>query len=197
MSQNTLFPVFLKLENFNTLLVGGGNVGFEKLTALLVNNPLANVTVVADRYLEETEKLAKSSPNVVLTYRKFEFDDLNNKQLVILATDNFELHKEIKLKTTELGILTNVADTPALCDFYLGSIVRKGDLKIAISTNGKSPTLAKRMRQYLEEAIPDSMQSLLDNMKTFRDKLKGDFSTKLEVLNDLTSSMIEKEKKDN
>ncbi|WOK05661.1 bifunctional precorrin-2 dehydrogenase/sirohydrochlorin ferrochelatase [Imperialibacter roseus] len=197
MSQNTLFPVFLKLENFNTLLVGGGNVGLEKLTALLVNNPLANVMVVADRYLEETEKLAKSSPNVVLTYRKFEFDDLNNKQLVILATDNFELHKEIKLKTTELGILTNVADTPALCDFYLGSIVRKGDLKIAISTNGKSPTLAKRMRQYLEEAIPDSMQSLLDNMKTFRDKLKGDFSTKLEVLNDLTSSMIEKEKKDN
>ncbi|WP_339811764.1 bifunctional precorrin-2 dehydrogenase/sirohydrochlorin ferrochelatase [uncultured Imperialibacter sp.] len=197
MSQNTLFPVFLKLENFNTLLVGGGNVGLEKLTALLVNNPLANVTVVADRYLEETEKLAKSSPNVVLTYRKFEFDDLNNKQLVILATDNFELHKEIKLKTTELGILTNVADTPALCDFYLGSIVRKGDLKIAISTNGKSPTLAKRMRQYLEEAIPDSMQSLLDNMKTFRDKLKGDFSKKLEVLNDLTSSMIEKEKKDN
>lgn len=197
MSQNTLFPVFLKLENFNTLLVGGGNVGLEKLTALLVNNPLANVTVVADSYLEKTEKLAKSSPNVVLTYRKFEFDDLNNKQLVILATDNFELHKEIKLKTAELGILTNVADTPALCDFYLGSIVRKGDLKIAISTNGKSPTLAKRMRQYLEEAIPDSMQSLLDNMKTFRDKLKGDFSTKLEVLNDLTSSMIEKEKKDN
>jgi precorrin-2 dehydrogenase / sirohydrochlorin ferrochelatase len=197
MSQNTLFPVFLKLENFNTLLVGGGNVGLEKLTALLVNNPLAKVTVVADRYLEETEKLAKSSPNVVLAYRKFEFNDLNNKQLVILATDNFELHKEIKLKTTELGILTNVADTPALCDFYLGSIVRKGDLKIAISTNGKSPTLAKRMRQYLEEAIPDSMQSLLDNMKAFRDKLKGDFSTKLEILNDLTSSMIEKEKKDN
>ena len=197
MSQNTLFPVFLKLENFNTLLVGGGNVGLEKLTALLVNNPLANVTVVADRYLEETEKLGKSSPNVMLTYRKFEFDDLNKKQLVILATDNFELHKEIKLKTAELGILTNVADTPALCDFYLGSIVRKGDLKIAISTNGKSPTLAKRMRQYLEDAIPDSMQSLLDNMKTFRDKLKGDFSTKLEVLNDLTSSMIEKEKKDN
>ncbi|MEQ8416727.1 MAG: bifunctional precorrin-2 dehydrogenase/sirohydrochlorin ferrochelatase [Imperialibacter sp.] len=197
MSQNTLFPVFLKLENFNTLLVGGGNVGLEKLTALLVNNPLANVTVVADRFLEETEKLAKSSPNVALVYRKFEFGDLNNKQLVILATDNFELHKEIKLKTAELGILTNVADTPALCDFYLGSIVRKGDLKIAISTNGKSPTLAKRMRQYLEEAIPDSMQSLLDNMKTFRDKLKGDFSTKLEVLNDLTSSMIEKEKKDN
>jgi siroheme synthase-like protein len=197
MSENTLFPIFLKLENFNTLLVGGGNVGLEKLTALLVNNPLANVTVVADRYLEETERVAKSSPNVVLAYRKFEFDDLKNKQLVILATDNFELHQDIKLKTTELGILTNVADTPALCDFYLGSIVRKGDLKIAISTNGKSPTLAKRMRQYLEEAIPDSMQSLLDNMKTFRDKLNGDFSTKLEVLNDLTSSMIEKEKKDN
>lgn len=196
MSQNTLFPVFLKLENFNTLLVGGGNVGLEKLTALLVNSPDARVTVVADRFLPETEELAAQAPNVKMEHRKFLFSDLENKQLVILATDAHELHKEIKVKTAELGILTNVADTPPLCDFYLGSIVRKGDLKIAISTNGKSPTLAKRMRQYLEEAIPDSMQSLLDNMKAFRDKLKGDFSTKIEVLNDLTSSMVEKEKKD-
>lgn len=193
MSQNTLFPVFLKLENFNTLLVGGGNVGLEKLTALLVNNPLAKITVVADRYLPETEQLAKSSPSVQLVYRQFSFDDLKDKQLVILATDNHELHKDIKLKTAELGILTNVADTPALCDFYLGSIVRKGDLKIAISTNGKSPTLAKRMRQYLEEAIPDSMQSLLDNLKNVRDKLKGDFSYKVDALNKITSSMVEKE----
>ena len=192
---NALFPVFLKLDNFNTLLVGGGNVGLEKLTALLSNDPEARVTVVADRFLPELETLAGKSPSVLLMKRKFTDADLENKQLVILATDDPELHKEIKVLTTELGILTNVADTPALCDFYLGSIVQKGDLKIAISTNGKSPTLAKRIRQYLEEAIPDSMQSLLDNMKEVRSKLKGDFSEKINKLNELTSSMVEKEKK--
>lgn len=192
---NALFPVFLKLDNFNTLLVGGGNVGLEKLTALLSNDPEARVTVVADRFLPELEALAGKSPSVLLMKRKFTDADLENKQLVILATDDPELHKEIKVLTTELGILTNVADTPALCDFYLGSIVQKGDLKIAISTNGKSPTLAKRIRQYLEESIPDSMQSLLDNMKEVRSKLKGDFSEKINKLNELTSSLVEKEKK--
>lgn len=192
---NALFPVFLKLNNFNTLLVGGGNVGLEKLTALLSNDPEARVTVVADRFLPELETLAGKSPSVLLMKRKFTDADLENKQLVILATDDPELHKEIKALTTELGILTNVADTPALCDFYLGSIVQKGDLKIAISTNGKSPTLAKRIRQYLEEAIPDSIQSLLDNMKEVRSKLKGDFSEKINKLNELTSSLVEKEKK--
>lgn len=193
---NALFPVFLKLDNFNTLLVGGGNVGLEKLNALLSNDPEARVTVVADRFLPELEALAAKSPSVLLMKRKFTDADLEHKQLVILATDNPELHKEIKVLTSELGILTNVADTPALCDFYLGSIVQKGDLKIAISTNGKSPTLAKRIRQYLEEAIPGSIQSLLDNMEAFRSKLKGDFSEKINKLNELTSSMVEKEKKE-
>ncbi len=167
----------------------------EKLNALLGNNPEAKVTVVAERFLPEVEALAAKSPSVLLMKRKFADTDLENKQLVILATDDPELHKEIKVLTTELKILTNVADTSPLCDFYLGSIVQKGDLKIAISTNGKSPTLAKRIRQYLEEAIPDSMQSLLDNMKEFRSKLKGDFSEKIKTLNELTSSMVEKGEK--
>ena len=192
---NTLFPIFLKLDSINTLLVGGGNVGLEKLSALLGNNPDARVTVVAERFLPEVEALAAKSASVLLMKRRFADADLENKQLVILATDNPELHKEIKALTSELKILTNVADTPPLCDFYLGSIVQKGDLKIAISTNGKSPTLAKRIRQYLEEAIPDSMQSLLDNMTAFRSKLKGDFSEKIKALNELTSSMVEKEEK--
>ena len=170
-------------------------MGLEKLTALLSNDPEARVTVVADRFLPELETLAGKSPSVLLMKRKFTDADLENKQLVLLATDDPELHKEIKVLTTELGILTNVADTPALCDFYLGSVVQKGDLKIAISTNGKSPTLAKRIRQYLEEAIPDSIQSLLDNMKEVRAKLKGDFSEKINKLNELTSAMVEKEKK--
>ena len=96
-----------------------------------------------------------------------------------------------------MHILTNVADTPALCDFYLCSIVKKGDMKIGISTNGKSPTLAKRMRQFLTEALPESdeVQQLLDNLKAVRDRLGGDFEYKVQKLNEITSSWLEEEGK--
>ena len=89
--------------------------------------------------------------------------------------------------------LTNVADTPDLCDFYLGSIVSRGDLKIAISTNGKSPTLGKRIRQYLEDALPDNTQQIINGLKAFRDTLKGDFESKVRALNDVTKKLSDRE----
>jgi siroheme synthase-like protein len=83
-----------------------------------------------------------------------------------------------------------VADTPDLCDFYLGSIVQKGDLKIAISTNGKSPTLAKRIRAFLEDVIPEEIQESLEGMEAVRKTLKGDFQAKIQALNELTKDLI-------
>jgi len=134
--KNRLFPVFLKLEELNVLLVGGGNVGLEKLSAMLNNSPDAQVTVVGTFIRPELREYAKDFPQVILEERNFENSDLNERDLVILATDNPDLHASIKRITAERHILCNVADTPALCDFYLGSIVQKGDLKIGISTNG-------------------------------------------------------------
>jgi phosphoadenosine phosphosulfate reductase len=81
-----------------------------------------------------------------------------------------------------------------LCDFYLGSIVSKGDLKIAISTNGKSPTMAKRIREYLEDALPDSTDELLANLGEIRDKLTGGLKEKINALNKITSSFKNKDK---
>jgi siroheme synthase-like protein len=85
-----------------------------------------------------------------------------------------------------------VADTPDLCDFYLSSIVQKGDLKIAISTNGKSPTIAKRLKEVLIDLIPDEMENILNNMSKIRDKIKGGFAEKVRQLNELTKSIAEK-----
>jgi siroheme synthase (precorrin-2 oxidase/ferrochelatase) len=79
-----------------------------------------------------------------------------------------------------------------LCDFYLGSVVTKGNIKIGISTNGKSPTIAKRMREYLEEALPEDTDVLLQNMQTIRQKIKGDFADKVKILNDITSSWLKR-----
>jgi len=189
---NRLFPVFLKLETLDVLLVGGGNVGLEKLSALLSNSPDTRVSVVADRFLPELRELAATHPAVTLTERRFEFEDLAAKDLVVLATDDPSLHERIKSVTRERRILTNVADTPALCDFYLGSIVQKGDLKIAISTNGKSPTVAKRLREFLTDVIPDSIQETLENLTAVREKIKGDFAEKVRRLNELTEGLVKK-----
>jgi siroheme synthase-like protein len=189
MSQNLLFPIFLKLENLHTLLVGGGNVGLEKLSAILANSPQAKVTVVADIYLDELRALVADKPLVVLLERKFEMTDLDLKDLVILATDNPTLHADIKQTCAERHLLCNVADTPHLCDFYLGSIVQKGDLKIAISTNGKSPTMAKRMREFLDDIIPADIQQLLDNLREIRKSIKGDFQEKIRIMNEVTKGL--------
>jgi len=184
---NTLFPIFLKLDTIQVLLVGGGNVGFEKLVAMLINSPKANIVVVAPDIREEVEDFAAEFSNVTIEQRKFEFSDLENKHLVVCATDDKELHRQIWAKSREMRILINVADTPDLCDFYLSSVVKKGDLKIAISTNGKSPTFAKRFREVLEETLPDNLPDLLNNLKRVRDNLSGDFKEKVDILNDLTS----------
>ena len=172
---NTLFPVFLKLENFHTLLVGGGNVGLEKLEALLGNSPEAEITIVADYILPQVEELASTHSRVTLHRRKFEERDLEGVSLAVLATDDVKLHYYIHELAVEKGLLLNVADTPDLCDMYLGSIVKKGNLKIAISTNGKSPTMAKRLKEIFQKGIPEEIDETLDNLNKVRGGAKYEF----------------------
>jgi precorrin-2 dehydrogenase/sirohydrochlorin ferrochelatase len=188
--RNNLFPVFLKLENLNTLIVGGGKVGLEKLASILKNSPLAKVTLVARSIHAEIIQLVQDHPNVTLVERNFKLWDLWDKDLVLLATDNRQLHETIRDFARSRRLLINVADTPDLCDFYLGSVVTKGNLKIGVSTNGKSPTISKRIREYLEEALPDDTNELLNNMQKIREHIKGDFSNKVRVLNEITTSWL-------
>ncbi|MFT6747234.1 MAG: siroheme synthase-like protein [Glaciecola sp.] len=189
---NTLYPVFLKLHELHLLIVGGGATGLEKLTFLLKNSPDAKVTVVAQEVDEKVKLLIKQFEQVKLKVKKFEEKDLIGVNLLVLATNDLLLDKEIKQLASARNILTNVADQPEWCDFYLGSIVSKGDLKIAISTNGKSPTLAKRIREYLEEAIPENINELLTDLGEIRNKLTGGLNEKIRELNKITSSFNRK-----
>ena len=191
-NKNNLYPVFLKLEELELLLVGAGNVGLEKLTSLLSNSPKAKITVVAPLIKEEVKKLLQDHPSCNIVQRSFEESDLENKELIILATDDKELHRHIKSLADRKGILVNVADTPELCDFYLGSIVQKGNLKIAISTNGKSPTIAKRIKEVLNETMPGEIDDLLSNMQSIRNKMSVDFAEKVKRLNELTKTLTDK-----
>lgn len=191
---NTLYPIFLKTENFNILIVGGGFVGTEKLYFILKNSPNANITVVAKEISQEIRSTVDHRPSVFLIEKEFEATDLENKQLVIAATADKALNESIYRAAKEKNILINVADTPELCDFYLGSIVTKGDLKIAISTNGKSPTLSKRIREFFEDILPENINDLILNLNDYRKTLKGNFEEKVDALNEITKSFKKKKK---
>jgi uncharacterized protein len=186
-SGNQLFPVFLKLENMKVLVVGGGNVGFEKLNAILQNSPATEVKLVALAINEGVLTLAKKHPNITLEEKEFEEDDLNDVQVVIVAVNDSYASQTISTLARQKGKLVNVADKPHLCDFYLSSIVQKGNLKIAISTNGKSPTLAKRLKEIFNEMLPEKLDDVLTNMHIIRGKLNGDFAAKVKKLDELTS----------
>lgn len=191
---NHLFPIFLKLENLHTLIVGGGYVGLEKITAVLDNSPAATITLVSPEIREEIRDLASANSRINLIERKFIDADLDAKDLVIVATNDKEENKRISEVARMRHMLTNVADTPAICDFYLSSVVRKGNLKVAISTNGMSPTFAKRLKEVLGDALPDNMETAMEQLKAVRDMLKGDFAHKVDELNRITSVLTEKKK---
>ncbi|MDB4901748.1 MAG: siroheme synthase [Mucilaginibacter sp.] len=188
---NPLFPVFLKLNELHTVLIGAGNVGLEKLTAILHNSPDARVTVIALSILEEIHVLAAEYKGVKIIQKSFTDSDLNNADLVIAATNDSELNNFVRQSAHERKLLINVADKPDLCDFYLSSIVQKGDLKIAISTNGKSPTIAKRLKEVLNEGLPDELDNTLQQMSELRNSLNGDFAYKVRKLNEVTSVLVE------
>lgn len=191
---NNLFPIFLKLENLHTLIVGGGYVGLEKITAVLDNSPLARVTLVAPEIRGEIRDIAAANSRINLIVRKFDDDDLLEKDLVIVATNDKPENKRIREAARARHVLANVADTPDICDFYLSSVVRKGNLKVAISTNGMSPTFAKRLKEVLGEALPDNLETAMEQLKAVRDMLKGDFASKVDELNRITSVLTEKKK---
>lgn len=187
---NQLFPVFLKLEELHTVLVGGGNVGLEKLTAILNNSQGAAVTLISKTFLPQLEALAAGTPKLTLIQKAFTDTDLDVADLVIAATDDPELNRYIRQSAHDRKLLINVADKPDLCDFYLGSIVQKGDLKIGISTNGKSPTVAKRLKEVLNEGLPAELDTTLQQMAQIRNGLSGDFAHKVKELNRVTAVLV-------
>lgn len=191
MERNNLYPIFLRMHKIQTLIVGGGNVGLEKLTFLLKSSPDANVEMVAPFFRDEVKALAEQF-NINLIYTAYDASFLCDKDLVIAATDNVEVNTKIYKDAKCRNLLVNVADTPEFCDFYLGGIVTKGNVKIAISTNGKSPTTAKRLRQFFEEVIPDDVNILVENLNQYRKTIKGNFEQKVNALNKITETLISK-----
>ncbi|MFZ0297418.1 MAG: bifunctional precorrin-2 dehydrogenase/sirohydrochlorin ferrochelatase [Candidatus Sulfotelmatobacter sp.] len=144
---SSLFPMFVKLEGKRCLVVGAGKVGEPKISSLLETG--ARIHAVALEASEAVHHWARAG-KITLEIRGFAPADLDGTFLAIVATASRDLNSSIYREAQRRGILCNVVDVPEYCDFYYPAVVRRGDLQIAISTNGQSPSLAQKLRQQLE-----------------------------------------------
>jgi len=162
------YPVSLDIKNRKCLVVGGGGVGTRKVATLLDCG--AKVTVVSPDVSGQLLALANNG-SIVLEKRSYRKTDLDGMFLVIGTTDDEELNRQISKDAEKLNMLCNIADRPKVCNFILPSIVNRGDLTISISTSGKSPALAKKLRIELEEQFGNEYAELLRLMGAIRKTL--------------------------
>jgi precorrin-2 dehydrogenase/sirohydrochlorin ferrochelatase len=164
----TLFPAFLKLEGRQCLVVGAGPVAEEKIPSLLRAG--AKVLVVAPEATERIQNWAKAK-KISWERRPFRAADLPGMFLVIAATSSSTLHAKIQARARRLGVLCNAVDDPEHCDFFYGAIVRRGGLVIAISTSGRSPALAQRIRKKLEAEFSEEYAAWIEEIGAVRERL--------------------------
>lgn len=160
-----LFPMFLKLDACRCVVVGAGVVASQKLDGLLESG--AEVQVVAPQASESIQELARIG-RIAWTPAEFRPEHLEGAKLVIAATGDPVVNEQVYRAARQRGVLCNSVDEPERCDFFYPAVVRRGDLQIAISTAGKSPALAQRIRQDLEEQFDSSYSSWLQWLGSVR-----------------------------
>jgi precorrin-2 dehydrogenase / sirohydrochlorin ferrochelatase len=168
-----LFPIFLKLSRRRCVVVGAGRIAQEKTEGLLHTG--ADIRVIAPEATPRIRALAREK-RIRWESRAFKSSDLKGAFLVVAAASSPTLHEKIYLEARRQRVLCNVVDDPAHCDFYYGSVVRRGALQIAISTAGKSPALSQRIRKLLEDQFGPEYEEWITALGEARDKL---FSRKM------------------
>ena len=146
-----LFPIFLKLTARPCLVVGAGSIAEGKIVSMVEAE--AEVTVVATRASERVQQLAAEGA-IQLQLRPYQSEDIQDMFLAVAGTDVPEVNRQVFADAQARNVLINAVDDPPYCDYYFPSIVRRGDLQIAISTAGESPALAQRLRKELNAQLP-------------------------------------------
>ncbi|HMD44419.1 MAG TPA: bifunctional precorrin-2 dehydrogenase/sirohydrochlorin ferrochelatase [Candidatus Acidoferrum sp.] len=166
----SLFPAFLKLDGRQIIVIGGGNLAAAKIPGLLQAN--ARVRVISPQINSAIVGLVRLQK--IQWHRKlFSADDLKGAFLVIAATSLREVNAAVYQEADRRGILCNAVDDIESCHFYCGAIVQRGDLQIAVSTNGKSPALAQRLRQELEYQFGPEYAAWLEWLGAAREVLRS------------------------
>jgi precorrin-2 dehydrogenase/sirohydrochlorin ferrochelatase len=164
------YPIALVLDTKPCLVVGGGKIADEKLDSLLLAG--ANVTVVSPGVRPRIADLAHAG-EITLQQRPYQSGDLDGVYLAIAASDDRPLNARVVTEARAAGILTQAVDDIPYCDFFAMAIVRRGDLQLAISTNGRSPAFARWMRERLDAELPQEYGDLLAVLGDVRDTLKA------------------------
>ena len=183
----SLFPMFLKLKGKRCLVVGAGHVGEPKIEGLLGTG--AQVRVVALQASPAVREWARAG-KIELELRAFTADDLRDVFLAVVATSSRTLNERIYHEAQVRGVLCNVVDVPDLCDFFYPSVVRRGDLQIAVSTAGQSPSLAQKIRQQLEKQFGPGYAAWVAELGETRKLILAsplDKQQKLDLLHSLAS----------
>lgn len=182
-----LFPMFLKLEGRQVLVVGAGKVAEPKIAALLDTG--ARIRVVAPQATAAVHEWAHAG-SLELEIRAFQAEDLSGAFMAIVATNSRNLNEHVYHEAQRGRVLCNVVDVPDLCDFFYPSIVRRGDLQIAVSTAGKSPSLAQKIRQQLEKQFGPGYAAWVAELGDTRKLILAsdlDKEKKLDLLHSLAS----------
>jgi precorrin-2 dehydrogenase/sirohydrochlorin ferrochelatase len=146
-----LFPIFLKLAARPCVVVGAGNIAESKIESLLIAE--ASVTVIAPEALPRVRSWAEGG-DVTWLQREYREGDLAGAFLVVAGTATAAVNRAVYAEASAAGILCNAVDDPPFCDYYFPSVVRRGELQIAISTAGESPALAQRLRKEINAQLP-------------------------------------------
>jgi precorrin-2 dehydrogenase/sirohydrochlorin ferrochelatase len=165
-----VYPIALDLRGKRCLVVGGGVIADGKLDALLAAG--ASVTLVSPEVLPRVARFA-ADDQIALHLRPYEPADLVGAFLVIAATDDRAINARIAAEARARGILVNAVDDIPNCDFFAVAIVRRGDLQLSISTNGRSPAFARWLRERFDRELPADYGDLLDLLGDARERLKG------------------------
>ena len=182
-----LFPMFMKLAGKQCLVVGAGKVGEPKIGGLIDTGALVQVVAME---ASDTVRGWAEAGKIGLELRRFSAADLDGKFLAVAATASNSLNRLIYRQAQQRGVLCNVVDVPEYCDFFYPAVVRRGDLQIAISTAGQSPSLAQKLRQQLERQFGPEYAAWVEQLgETRRLILASDLDQerKLELLHSLAS----------
>lgn len=181
------FPAFIKLDNQKILIVGGGAIAFEKLERLL--DFTHDITVVARDFSEPMKKCIENE-GLVFEQRPYKTGDIKAFSIVIIAVDDIPLQEVIYKESKQYRCLCNAVDSVDYCDFIFPSYIKQDELTIAISTSGASPAMAKHLKRYLRNLIPESISEFLKEMKTLRKSLpKG--KERMQMLDKKAQAYIE------
>jgi len=181
------FPAFIKLDDKKILLVGGGNIAYEKLNHLL--DFTKDITIIAEDFSAEMlEKI--DVMHLKYDKRSYKEGDIAEYSIIIIAVDDIALQAAIFEESKRYKCLCNAVDSVDYCDFIFPSYIKKDDLTIAVSTSGASPALAKHFRRYLQELIPETIGSFLEEMRLLRKRLpKG--KERMKMLDEKAKKYIE------